>query len=176
MQAATQQTVIALDSLNSSASGGDVDTNKFEAIKDVINQMHVQMIHTQGLLQQLLSDNTSFSVANVTSTTARTGNDVIPSKKQRKNKKTTKATQPKTEFVEEMPFIPVSVPPSVAVPPMEDSPLTHEEQEELTEAINNLTEDKVSIVIDIIKKSKQDLIDDDQEIELDLDQLDTETQ
>ena len=64
-----------------------------------------------------------------------------------------------------------SVPPPVLV----EEPLTFEEQEELTEAINNINPDRLAGIIQIIRESAS-VADDDDEIDLEIDQLDTTTQ
>merc|ERR1712115_425596 len=56
-----------------------------------------------------------------------------------------------------------------------DLPLSLVEQQDLTEAINNMDQDKLQTVIDIIRESNA-LNEDEDEIDLEIDQLDTTTQ
>jgi len=56
-----------------------------------------------------------------------------------------------------------------------DLPLSLVEQQDLTEAINNMNQDKLQTVIDIIRESDA-LNEDEDEIDLEIDQLDTTTQ
>merc|ERR1712032_622061 len=56
-----------------------------------------------------------------------------------------------------------------------DLPLSLVEQQDLTEAINNMDQDKLQTVIDIIRESDA-LNEDEDEIDLEIDQLDTTTQ
>ena len=64
-----------------------------------------------------------------------------------------------------------SVPPPVLV----EEPLTFEEQEELTDAINNISPDMLTGIIQIIRESTT-VGDDEDEIDLEIDALDTTTQ
>ncbi len=162
----------------------EVSRDEFNMMTDTIRKMNMQMQHVTFLLQQLLLPETASSTnASKTTPTETDGlADANPAKKKKRTKTQTKAKQ--SEIVPAAPPISAAPEPQIPVPdptPLEDDePLTHEEQEELTNAINEMSNDesKIMKVIDIIKKSKKssDLIDDDQEIELDLDQLDTATQ
>lgn len=58
---------------------------------------------------------------------------------------------------------------------VEESPLTFEEQEELTDAINNISADMLTGIIQIIRESAT-VADDEDEIDLEIDALDTATQ
>jgi hypothetical protein len=94
-------------------------------------------------------------------------------------------------IVDVPPYLP---PPAAILPPMaekkklppkrkeekpslidEDKPLTLEEQEQLTETINTLPPEKLPGVIKIIRESGT-FGDDEEEIDLEIDQLDTVTQ
>lgn len=57
----------------------------------------------------------------------------------------------------------------------EEKPLTLKEQEDLTEAINSINPDKLETIIQIIRESAN-LNDDEEEIDLEIDQLNTSTQ
>ncbi len=180
----------SLDALSSANLGEStqVSRNEFNIMSDAMKHIHTQLQHMTVLIQQLvLPEAISNSNVNMESSNSLTleSTETNTNKKPKRTKK-----QPKTQAKETPteiappPVAPVPTPaPPIPTPdpsPLEDEPLTHEEQEELTSAINEMAEDndKIMKVIDIIKKSKQssELIDDDQEIELDLDQLDTATQ
>lgn len=64
---------------------------------------------------------------------------------------------------------------AVSVSPVENKPLTLQEQEVLTESINSISPDKLPGVIQIIRESTK-LNGDEEEIDLEIDQLDTATQ
>ena len=161
-----------------------VSRNEFNAMTNVLKQMQTQMTYIEALIHDLVNPNKTTSTAiSTTSTASSGGNEGNPPKKPRKTKRAPKA-QAKASVVPEPKILAAPAPapkpasPPVAVPPMEEEPLTHQEQEELTMAINEMSEDKITAVIEIIKRSKEasNLIDDDQEIELELDQLDSATQ
>ncbi len=188
LQASSVEVQKALNALDAATSAGIVQSpnlvsrNEFNVMANVIRQMQTQMQHMNVIFEELISFDASNSISNqdtsLSPLSSSFGLDSSGTKKQRKTKKAYKA-QPKPAPVEiEEPSVEVSMPSPAPVPPMKEEPLTHEEQEELTNEINKMSEDNILIVIDIIKKSKRasDLIDDDQEIELDLDQLDTATQ
>jgi len=71
---------------------------------------------------------------------------------------------------------PTSRPVRDVVVHMDSEPLTLEEQQELTETINTMSLDKLKPVVDIIRESAGLNDDDTEEIELDINQLDTATQ
>lgn len=177
----------SLDALNTATAAGTdqsptvVTRNEFMVMTNVIRQIHTQLSHVQTMIQLMTTPNaaasTSASDANST-TNSTSGTEAGAPKKPRRTKKPSKTTkQAAPEPVAPVaPPAPALASPAEPVRPIEEEPLTHEEQEELTSAINEMTDDKIQMVIDIIKKSKSNLIDDDQEIELDLDQIDTSTQ
>jgi len=193
LQSSSEQVGKSLEALSTATSAGIhqssamVTRNEFMVMTDVIRQIHTQLSHVQAMIQLMSTSNATASTS-TTDTTATT--NVTPgvegsAPKKKKGKKATKtqakpvAPEPVAPVAAPAPTpAPVLVPPPEPVRPIEEEPLTHEEQEELTSAINEMSDDKIQMVIDIIKKSKQasDLIDDDQEIELDLDQIDTATQ
>lgn len=190
LQASSEDVARSLEALDSVTSAGDaqsltvVSRDEFNSMTLVLKQMQAQMTCIQALLHEFVTpDKTTSTTTSAPSTVSSGESEGNPAKKPRKTKKPPKA-QPKAPTVPEpeIPVAPAPAPkpasPPVVVPPVEEEPLTHEEQEELTIAINEMSEDKITDVIEIIKKSKQasDLIDDDQEIELELDQLDSATQ
>ena len=173
----------AVDALDAATSAGIlqsptlVSRNEFNVMTNVIKHIQSHMLHMQSLFQELTttsSTQTSSSVDNFGVSSTADGIENSAPKKHRKAKKS-KSQAHSYSFEPEIPFESVSAPIHEPVLVVEE-PLTHEEQEELLEEINMMTEEKIQSVIDIIKKSKRDLVDDDQEIELELDQLDTATQ
>merc|ERR1712038_1312265 len=196
IQATAEEMGKSLEALNSATSAGilqsatHVTRNEFSIMRNTIQLIHTQLSNIQTMVQVLSTSNTaSSSVPNEATSSSiggTSGAEATSSKKPRRKK----TPKPQAKHVTAAPIAPVAptsapvaptsapIPPPAPVPVVEELPLTHEEQEDLTSAINDMSEDKILTVIEIIKKSKQssDLIDDDQEIELDLDQLDTVTQ
>ena len=183
LQSSAEDSKRSLDVLSSAtyATSNQVSRNEFNMMADALENVNTQMQHMTILIQQLISPATAKPEMAASNTSIFEATEANANKKPKKTKKQTKTPAKQEQEPAEIPVALAPPAPAADPAPLEDEePLTHEEQEELTSAINEMAEDSTKImkVIDIIKKSKQssELIDDDQEIELDLDQLDTATQ
>jgi len=96
-------------------------------------------------------------------------NDSNKPKKKNKNQKSNKKSSKSSSTVQ------ATQPESPSDSHPEDEPLTIEEQRQLTDAINILDQDKLNLVVDIIRESAP-FVDGEQDIDLEIDQLDTKTQ
>jgi hypothetical protein len=174
MQIASADVASTLQTMSSTAATGmSVTRNEFNLLSTAIRQMNSQLVHMQNLLISsvrpsalkspmtpavrhdapsfaTMSFDGGFDLASTSSSIKQT--------KRKKSKKDKKIT--------------TQAPPKVHVP---ESPLTLEEQQELTEAINAMSQENLEGIIEIIRESA-DLNEDDEEIDLEIDQLDTYTQ
>ena len=138
------------------------------------------MSHMQTLITSLVTPNNAqlsgSSVAQY-SVTALPAPTTEASSKKAKRKKLTKVEKP----VLPERFVPAPVPAPAPTPVpaprkvVKDVPLTLEEQQELTEAINTMSPENLEGVIEIIRESA-DLNEEEDEIDLEIDQLKVSTQ
>lgn len=169
----------SLDVLSSATypHSNQVSRNEFNMMADALKNVHTQMQHMTILIQQLISPDKAKPEMATSNTSIYDATETNANKKSKKTKKQTKPPVKQEQEPSEAPVAPA--PPAADPAPLEDEePLTHEEQEELISAINEMADDttKIMKVIDIIKKSKPSELVDEEEMELDLDQLDTATQ
>mmetsp|Transcript_6747 Transcript_6747/g.8542 ORF Transcript_6747/g.8542 Transcript_6747/m.8542 type:complete len:1363 (+) Transcript_6747:234-4322(+) len=187
LQSSSEDIRTSLEALSSATSTGTLQSavtvtrNEFSLMTNAVHQMQTHMIHMQTIIQLLVKPKGENSMSS-------TMDDLVPStasfssaadaKSTKKSAKRKKVSKPQAKPSDAEPFIsPPPVPAPVAAPPeLEEERLTYEEQEELTNAINELSEDKIHVVIAMIKDSKQDLVEEDQEIEISIEDLDTVTQ
>jgi hypothetical protein len=158
-------TLVAAAPQNVSATG-TVSRAEFTMMLQMIQQLQSQVVKTHTMLANMSSDEIVASApapaaiapprvpsSSVTSSVEPALASMAPPERKKPKKK-----EPKT-------FAPLD----------EDKPLTLKEQEQLTETINSLEPDKLPGVIQIIRESAK-LNDDEDEIDLEIDQLDTVTQ
>jgi hypothetical protein len=173
-----------LDSLSSSYS-----TLDHNMLIQLFRLLQTQTSCIQKFLVALHSEKStsSFLTAQDVGTAASVSSSVLnksfESYAERKPKKTKKRHSSDDEFAATMSSSAImkSIPPPSkpildVVVHMNEEPLTHEEQQELTEAINSMTVDKLKPVADIIRESAALHDEDTEEIEIDINQLDTTTQ
>lgn len=172
-----------LKSASSSAYQGSVTRDEFNMQTNILNHLSTQVLQIQDLLTTLIprmAAETGTSVAQDSLSTVPTETPAPP-KKTKQRKKPAKTTKTATADSEYRPPVAAPAPAPAPAPrvPIEEVPLTLEEQQELTNAINsiveNMSEEKLNTVIEIIRESA-DLNDDDEEIDLEIDQLSTATQ
>ena len=165
-----QKTTQSLMTVN---SGSAVSRAEFSMMLTAVQQVSVQMQLVQSLFASVFKMNGQETKNGALEDTSSQGLYSAPvfaeptMKKPPKRKKPPKKPTPEPMIV----VTPVTVP----APAFEDEPLTLKEQEELTKAIPELSEDKLSAVIKIIQDAKPDL-GDETEIDLDIDSLDNATQ
>jgi len=186
MKTSSEEVSQSLKSLNSivtpgsAQSTGTVTRNEFIALTNMIRGMYTQMSHMQTLITSLVTPNNAqlsgSSVAQY-SVTALPAPTTEASSKKAKRKKLTKVEKP----VLPERFVPAPVPAPAPTPVpaprkvVKDVPLTLEEQQELTEAINTMSPENLEGVIEIIRESA-DLNEEEDEIDLEIDQLKVSTQ
>ena len=170
----------AFDSASSAMNSASVTRNEFSLMTNVMRQLKTQVFHLQGLVTTLAQPSIPGAVAHVAQYAAQDVLSSLPApvestapKKSNKRKKT-KPDKPPVEPMLPLPVVPVRAP-APAPAPRAEIPLTHEEQEELTYGINMMSEDKLEVVIGIIRESNN-IGDEDEEIDLEIDQLSTATQ
>ena len=152
---------------SNSAPGGSITRAEFNMLLQLIQQLQGQIVQTHTLLANLSSSKEPDDAASVATSLMSDGDsafvpppEVISSRPvsgKGKSKKTADAGA-KAAFAAE-----------------ENKPLTLKEQEALTETINLLPEERLPGVIQIIRESLP-LGTDEEEIDLEIDQLDTATQ
>jgi hypothetical protein len=163
------ETKTLLDSISQATSQSYGDSVSRTAFDSLVQLVQMQNEHIVSLHQRL----TGKSSSNKTSSLASTSFDIedtvkyiSPKKKKAKTEKQEKKSKP--------PSSPDYYPPKQS-PEVELKELTVQEQEELSEDINNLPEYLLGGAMDIIRQS-DGVNDDDDEIDLDLDMLDIGTQ
>jgi len=172
-------------------NGTSVTRNEFSLMSNVIYGMQAQMTQMQALLTILVTPQAEgSSTATAVTATSATGigrtptavsQDTLSSLPQpvseSNTKKPKRAKKPKVEKPAPAPVVPKPAPTPVPAPrkAKEEIPLTLEEQQELTEAINTMSQEKLEGVIEIIRESA-DLNEDEEEIDLEIDQLKISTQ
>mmetsp|Transcript_7582 Transcript_7582/g.15242 ORF Transcript_7582/g.15242 Transcript_7582/m.15242 type:complete len:1299 (-) Transcript_7582:1091-4987(-) len=144
---------------------GSVTRNEFNLLIQMVKQMQQQMVQMQTMISSgaggtaaaAASGLSSPSVPPAMPTPAAASTTAFEpvAKKQKRSKSKKSKNAPLPVLVEE--------------------PLTFEEQEELTEAINNISPDMLTGIIQIIRESTT-VGDDEDEIDLEIDALDTTTQ
>lgn len=152
---------------SNSAPGGTITRAEFNMLLQLIQQLQGQMVQTHTLLANLSSSKEPDDAASVSASLMSDGDSVfvpppevissLPAPGKGKSKKKADAAA-KAAFAAE-----------------ENKPLTLKEQEALTETINLLPEERLPGVIQIIRESLP-LGADEEEIDLEIDQLDTSTQ
>jgi hypothetical protein len=165
----------ALKSASETAVHENVTKNEFALQSTILYHLSTQVMQIQGLLATLIPRAAAGSGIQVAQDSlSNVPGESSVAKKAPKRPKATKTSKPSIDS----PYRPpVPVQPSRV--PIEEVPLTLEEQQALTTAINNIvntmSEDKLNTVIEIIRESAE-LNDDDDEIDLEIDQLSTATQ
>lgn len=154
-------------------SGNTVSRAEFSMMSTAVQQVSVQMHLIQSLFASIFKMNGQETKNGVLENTSSVGLHSAPVHAEPTMKKAPKKKKPPKKPTPE-PMI-VVTPVTVPAPVFEDEPLTLKEQEELTKAIPELSEDKLSAVIKIIQDAKPDL-GDETEIDLDIDSLDNATQ
>lgn len=174
MQIASADVASTLQTMSATAAAGmSVTRSEFNLLSTAIRQMNSQLVHMQNLLvasirpsalkspmpSAIHQDAQSYATMSFDG-----GFDLASTSSSIKKTKRKKSKSEKTFNAQ--------APPKVHVP---ESPLTLEEQQELTEAINAMSQENLEGIIEIIRESA-DLNEDDEEIDLEIDQLDTYTQ
>ena len=180
--------LIALKAASASALQANVSRDEFNLQTSILQHLSTQVCQIQGLVATLIPRAASSGptpVAQDSLSNASMLSETTAPKKSAKRKKTASKTdkQAASASTAAPPYRAPSPVPSPAPAPvarnMDDVPLTLEEQQELTTAINTIvdtmSEEKLTTVINIIKESAN-LNDDEDEIDLEIDQLSTATQ
>lgn len=161
MATANANALSAIASVGSTSPNGSVTRNEFNLMIQMIRDLQTQVVQTYTVLANSMPDDveSGADAAAVEMVSAITGEstefDLPPVQK--------KAQKKRQE-------------PRIEMPPEEDlRPLTLAEQELLTETINDLPADNLNGVIQIIREAAK-LSGDEDEIDLEIDQLDTGTQ
>ncbi len=196
MQTSSQDMNKSLDSFRAAistgmSSGTSVTRNEFNLMSNVIYGMHAQMTKMQALLSTLVTPQAGDS-ATTTAIAATSGAGFVKTSQSivaqdalsslpppvESAAKKPKRTKKKTEKPTPTPAVakPAPAPAPVVRKVKEEVPLTLEEQEELTEAINTMSPEKLEGVIDIIRESADLNDDEEEEIDLEIDQLKVSTQ
>lgn len=178
MLSSTSQAFAALASAAPANANANVTRSEFNLLVGLMQQLHNQIVQTHTAIADLSpGDNDEKASSNVvglneattsshsktgTSTSAKTSRCASPAILKGEEKKVTKR-----KIEEKKPAEPVAV--------EDDLPLTHEEQEWLTESIGELSQEHLVGVIQLIREAApMDL--DDGEIDIEIDQLDLRTQ
>eukprot|EP00978_Attheya_sp_CCMP212_P024789 scaffold78515_cov46-Attheya_sp.AAC.7 len=164
---------------------------EFTLMLQLIQQVSEQVTHVHKLVASITPDGPATTAAEAGSLftdaalplpsyeTFGTEMDVATttSKRSGGSKKQKKGGSKKKETTEDVDMfaLPPEAPPVLAPVVEEEQPLTLKEQEVLTETINRISPDKLSGVIQIIRESTT-LSGNEEEIDLEIDQLDTATQ
>jgi hypothetical protein len=174
MQMASADVASTLQTMSATAATGmSVTRSEFNLLSTAVRQMNSQLVHMQNLVISSIrpsalkspmvpaahQDAPSFATMSFDG-----GFDLASTSSSIKKTKRKKPKSDKSSSAQ--------APPKVHVP---ESPLTLEEQQELTEAINAMSQENLEGIIEIIRESA-DLNEDDEEIDLEIDQLDTYTQ
>ena len=157
-----------------SLSSGPVSRGEFNMLVQMIQQLQAQMVQTHTLLANLCPDTVTDvpkkSSKKPSSSSASTSASSAPAPTPAP--KPVPAPKPAPKRQKPVKKEPTAEEKAIAA---ENTPLTLQEQEVLTETINALPGEKLSGVIQIIRESAQ-LGADEEEIDLEIDQLDTATQ
>jgi hypothetical protein len=174
-----------LDSMSSSYSTLDHNMliQMFRLLQTQTNciQKYLMALHSEKSTSSYLTAQDVGTIASVSSSVLNKSYESYMERKPKKNKKRSSdydfgATFSSSAVMKTAPP-PTSKPvPDVVMHMEDDEPLTLEEQQELTEAINSMNVDKLKPVADIIRESAGLNDEDAEEIELDINQLDTATQ
>ena len=174
VMAANKSTMAAIASAAPSDPNAEVSRTEYSLLLQAIKQVQDQIVGLHKLVKKsstkstsAVASSTSYKVASDASSTFTSSYAFEPSEPQKPKKKKQKKE----------PEYKPSPPPSPApAPVVEDlQPLSFDEQEALSESINLLPERLLPGAMQIIRES--DFVnDDDDEIDLDIDQLDTNTQ
>uniref|UniRef100_A0A7S2RYW8 Bromo domain-containing protein n=1 Tax=Eucampia antarctica TaxID=49252 RepID=A0A7S2RYW8_9STRA len=180
MQVAATATAQTLEKLSDKPSGDvSVSRNEFIMVVDTLKQMQQQMMQMQSMfLSAMNNTEKSDTVKNdtataMTSSSTRNMENHNSTKRKKPKKKTTSNRESDMKSSDAAPEKEAA--PVAPVVSDEEKPLTLKEQEDLTEAINSIHPDKLETIIQIIRESAT-LNDDEEEIDLEIDQLDTSTQ
>ncbi len=197
----TQNTLEQLsNTTNNSNSNAAVTQKDFSTVVDTMKQMQQQIIQMQTMFLSLMNNNNSHTMlkelqllqeSNNTPTTTTTSTSKSSSSQSSRRKSTSSSSNNNKNNNKSKNNNNASSSSSSSnnnnnnnnkkrkqPPPEEDvmdKPLTLKEQEELTEAINSIDPEKLETIIQIIRESAT-LNDDEDEIDLEIDQLDTRTQ
>jgi hypothetical protein len=174
MQMASADVASTLQTMSATAATGmSVTRSEFNLLSTAVRQMNSQLVHMQNLvissirpsaLKSPMASATHQDAPSFATMSFDGGFDLASTSSSIKKTKRKKSKSDKTSSAQ--------APPKVHVP---ESPLTLEEQQELTEAINAMSQENLEGIIEIIRESA-DLNEDDEEIDLEIDQLDTYTQ
>lgn len=186
MHSSSQEVVNNLNALKTSSATtfqANVSRDEFDVQTTILKHLSTQVLQIQGLLATLIprmAADTSTQVAQDSlSTFPADSSGQKKNHKRKKPAKNFKSAGESADLYRAPAPAPVPAPAPAPRVPIEEGPLTLEEQQELTNAINTIvntmSEDKLNTVIEIIRESA-DLNDDDEEIDLEIDQLSTATQ
>jgi hypothetical protein len=162
MASSNAQAMAALVSLAPSGPSNEVSRNEFNLMMSMVLKMQQQLVQTYTLLAELSSDEVMESSAQFDGSDM--GNSSADNLSPPDKKKPKKKPEPPK---------PVEKPPVLVED--DNAPLTLQEQELLTETINELPGDHLHGVLQIIREAAK-LTGDEEEIDLEIDQLDTSTQ
>ena len=169
--ASAMAAVVAAAPSNSSP-GGSITRSEFNMLLQMIQQLQGQVVQTHTLLANLSPSNEHDDAASIAASVMSEGDsvfvppsEVISSRPPASKGKTKKKGDAVAKADKAAPAFAME----------EDKPLTLKEQEALTETINLLPEERLPGVIQIIRESTH-LNGDEDEIDLEIDQLDTATQ
>lgn len=165
------------ESVDSLESG---NKDEFNLMLQVMRRMQNQMDNIHSLVKDIVDSDlggTNCSTNTVKAPKARLPNTVEPVKspygrKPKKKKVKEKADKPSVENPETTTTLAATASNEEET---EEECLTLDEQQQLTDDINHMNEDKLQTIIDIIRESAA-LNEDEDEIDLEIDQLDTATQ
>ena len=186
MHSSSQEVVNNLNALKTSSATtfqANVSRDEFDVQTTILKHLSTQVLQIQGLLATLIprmAADTGTQVAQDSlSTFPADSSGQKKNHKRKKPAKNFKSAGESADLYRAPAPAPVPAPAPAPRVPIEEGPLTLEEQQELTNAINTIvntmSEDKLNTVIEIIRESA-DLNDDDEEIDLEIDQLSTATQ
>jgi hypothetical protein len=188
MAAANQSSMDAIVAA-APAGGGIASRAEFVALLQMVQQLASQVVHTHTVIADLFSSTpeevvspsaspraagsiTSSSVAHPTSVAPPAAAQVAGAT----TLTTNSSSQTKKKTVKKKPETAVAPTIEEKVASEDTRPLTLQEQEILTETINSLPTEQLPDIIRIIRESAASLSGDEEEIDLEIDQLDTATQ
>lgn len=165
MENANAMSALVASAPSGSSAGGSITRGEFNAMLQMILKLQGQVVQTYTMLAEMSSDVIEEHQVSSTPVVPPTPVGLAPS-----------IPPPQDEYNSSMPERKKTAPKrKEPTPPDDDKPLTFDEQQAITEAINILPEDKIPMVIKIIRESAN-IGDDEEEIDLEIGLLDTVTQ
>jgi hypothetical protein len=168
MNAANASAIAAIMAAAPALQSTTICRTEFNMLLHVIQQLQSQVVQTHRLLAELSPtdsiDSKAPSTAVSTATSHAAPKNTAPASAPEKKKTVAKRKSESISKVEE-----------TVVVPDDSAPLSLEEQELLTDTINELPEENLGAIIQIIREAAPVGADED-EIDLEIDQLDTRTQ